>query len=174
MKTRLAAIVGALLIACALKRHYSEARADDLLWILTPTARVVGIISGTALTWQPGEGYFAREQLFLVGKACAGVNLMIAAFAMLSCGFVAHARSLRAAFGVLGLCLAAAYAAAVTVNAVRIAIAMCLASHRGMLSAFDAVEVHRVEGIVVYFGGLVTLYEVARWFGRHAPREARR
>jgi len=173
MKTKLAVILGALLIAWALKRQYSEARADDLLWILTPTARAVGVVNRVTFTWAPGEGYFAREQLFLIGKACAGVNFMIAAFVMLVWAFVPHARSLRAGFGVLGLCLTAGYAAAVLVNTVRIAIAIWLAGHPAVLSAFAAAEVHRVEGIVVYFGGLVALYETARWLESHPPRSLR-
>jgi len=166
-------ILGALLIAWALKRHYSDARADDLLWILTPTARLVGGVCGATFTLVPGEGYFAREQLFLIGKACAGVNFMIAAFVMLVWAFVRHARSLRTVLGVLGLCLVAGYAAALVVNTVRIAIAMWLAGHPAMLSAFAAAEVHRVEGIVVYFGGLVGLYETARWLERHTPQRRR-
>ena len=173
MKTKLAVVAGALLIAGGLKHHYSAARADDLLWILTPTARVVGVVNGATFTWEAGEGYFARERLFLIGKACAGVNFMIAGFVMLAWAFVGHARSWRASIGVLGLGLTAGYAAAVVVNAVRIVIAMWLAAHPAVLSAFSSAEVHRVEGVVVYFGGLVALYEMARWLECHGSRELR-
>ena len=171
MKITLTVILGALLIAWGLKRQYSEARADDLFWILTPTARVVGVVSGATFRWVPGEGYFAGEQLFLIGKACAGVNFLIAAFVVLVSAFVPDVRSLRAACAVLGGCLAAGYAAAVLVNTVRIAIAMWLAAHPAVLSTFAAAEVHRVEGIIVYFAGLVLLYEMARRLEQHAaPR----
>jgi len=173
MKITVAVVLGALLIAWGLKRHYADARPDDLRWIMTPTARLVGGVSGATFTWEPGEGYFAREQLFLIGKACAGVNFMIAGFLMLVPAFVARSRTVGTAFGRLAVCLAAGYAAAVIVNTVRIAIAMWLAAHPAMLSAFAAAEVHRVEGIVVYFGGLVGLYETARWLERHAPQRRR-
>ena len=73
----------AVLIAWGLKRHYADARADDLLWILSPTARLVGATTGATFVMQPGEGYFSRERLFLIEKSCAGINFMIAAFAML-------------------------------------------------------------------------------------------
>jgi exosortase/archaeosortase family protein len=63
---------------------------------------------------------------------------------------------------VLAVSLTAAYAAAVVVNTARIAIAMWLAAHPAAQSAFSAADVHRVEGILVYFGGLVLLYELAR------------
>ena len=173
MKITVAVVLGALLIAWGLKRHYADARPDDLLWMMAPTARLVSVVSHATFTWEPGEGYFAREQLFLIGKACAGVNFMIAGFLMLVSGFIAHARTLRTAVGVLAACLAAGYAAAVLVNTVRIAIAMWLAAHPAVLSAFAATDVHRVEGIVVYFAGLVGLYETARWLEHHALRGLR-
>ena len=169
MKTKPIVLVVALLIAWSLKRHYSDARADDLRWILTPTAGLVGAISGVSFTWQPGEGYFSRERLFLIEKACAGVNFMIAALVMLVCALFHRARSLAAVPQVLGISLAAAYIGAVVVNSVRITIAMWLAAHPHVLSAFTPSEVHRVEGIVVYFSGLATLFEISQRLDRHAP-----
>ena len=83
MKTRLVVLAVAVLIAWGLKRHYADARADDLAWILSPTARLVGVMTGTTFAPQPGEGYFSRERLFLIEKSCAGINFMIAAFGML-------------------------------------------------------------------------------------------
>jgi exosortase/archaeosortase family protein len=63
---------------------------------------------------------------------------------------------------VLGASLLASYTAAVLVNTVRISVAMWLAAHPGALSAFSAADVHRVEGITVYFAGLVLLYELVQ------------
>ena len=162
MKTKLIVVLVAMLIAWGLKRHYSEARADDLLWILTPTAHLVGVVTGATFTRQPGEGYFSREQLFLIEKSCAGVNFMIAAFAMLVIALFHRVRSAVAVLMVLGVSLAAGYTAAILVNTVRITMAMWLAAHPAALPAFSAGDVHRVEGILVYFGGLVLLYELTQ------------
>jgi fumarate reductase subunit D len=63
--------------------------------------------------------------------------------------------------------LLTSYIAAVLVNAVRIAIATWLAAHYLPLSMSSA-AVHRLEGIVVYFGGLMLLYEVAQRVDRRA------
>ena len=68
---------------------------------------------------------------------------------------------------VLSVSLLASYSAAVLVNAVRIAIAMWLATHPVASAAFSAADVHRVEGITVYFGGLVLLYELVQRLDRH-------
>lgn len=162
MKMRLAVLAVAVLIAWGLKRHYADARAEDLGWILRPTARVVSVMTGATFALQPGEGYFSRERLFLIEKSCAGVNFMIAAFGMLTLALLHRVRSGVSAARALGVNLLASYAAAVLVNAVRIAIAMWLVAHPVAQATFSAAEVHRLEGITVYFGGLLLLYEAAR------------
>jgi exosortase K len=167
MKTKLLVLAVALLVAWALKRHYADARADDLLWILTPTTRIVGVVTGAAFTLQPGEGYFSREHMFLIEKSCAGVNFMLAAFGMLMCALFHRVRSVTSGACVLAVSLMAGYSAAVVVNALRIALAMWLAAHPGALFIGPA-DVHRLEGITVYFGGLVLLYEVVQRLDRRS------
>jgi exosortase K len=161
----LAVVAATLLIAWGLKRHYSDARADDLWWILTPTAHFVGAVTGAAFTFQTGEGYFARDRLFLIEKSCAGINFMIAAFGMLVFTLFHRVSSATSAARVMGVSLMASYLAAVVVNAARIAVAMWLA-HPAALPAFNSADVHRLEGIVVYFGSLVLLYELVRRLDR--------
>jgi exosortase K len=166
VKTKLCVLAVAVLIVWGLKRHYADARADDLGWILSPTARLVGVMTGTTFTLQPGEGYFARDHLFLIEKSCAGINFMIAAFGMLMLALLHRVGSGMAAVRVLLASLLASYSGAVLVNAVRIAIAMWLAAHPAVLSTFSAADVHRFEGITVYFGGLVLLYELVQRLDR--------
>lgn len=166
MKTKACALGVAILIAWALKQHYADARADDLWWILAPTAKVVTLITGTPFMVQPGEGYFSRERLFLVEKSCAGINFMIAAFTMLALTLLHRVSAGRHAVGVLGLSLLASYVAAVATNALRIAIALWLGDHPAAWATFSAADMHRAEGVLVYFGGLVLCYELARQLDR--------
>ena len=168
MKIKLFALAVAVVIAWGVKRHYADARVDDLGWILSPTAGLVGAMTGTTFALQPGEGYFSRDCLFLIEKSCAGINFMVAAFGMLAVALVHRVRSGSSAAGVLGVSLLASCSAAVLVNAVRIAVAMWLAAHPAALSAFSAADVHRFEGITVYFVGLVMLHELVRTLDRKA------
>ncbi len=166
MTTRLVVITAAALIAWGVKRHYADAAVEDLTWILRPTTGIVSLVTGERFAWQAGEGYVSRSHLFLIEKSCAGINFMIAAFGMLVIAFARRARLGGTAFGVLGGSLLVGYLAAVLINAVRIAIAMWLAAHRGSFHAFAPADVHRLEGILVYFGGLVVLHEAATQFDR--------
>lgn len=168
MKTKLLVLAVAVLIAWALKRHYSAARADDLWWILAPTAELAGAITATHFEMQTGEGYLSRERLFLIEKSCAGINFIIAAFGMLMFALLHRVASPLPAARLLAANLLVAYVVTVVVNAVRIAIAMWLAAHPVARSTLSAADVHRIEGIVMYFGGLVLLYELTRRFDRRS------
>ena len=161
-------IVAAILIAWGLKRHYADARADELRWILTPTAHLAGVMTGTAFAWQAGEGYLSRERLFLIEKSCAGVNFFIAAFGMLTFARFHCIGSRWSPMRVLGVGLVAGYAAAVIVNALRISIGMWLAAHPIAPATISAADAHRIEGIIVYFGGLALLYELMQRLDRRA------
>ena len=167
--SKLCVLVVVALVAWALKRHYADARADALWWILQPTAWLVGVVTGATFTVAPGEGYVSHERLFLIEKSCAGINFMIAAFGMVVVALLGRVRSGAAGLSVLVLGLAASYGAAVLVNTVRITVAMWLAAHPVPVSTFTAADVHRLEGIAVYFIGLVLLYEFVRRLERVAP-----
>ena len=170
MRIKVGVLAVVALVAFGLKRHYADATTDALSWILTPTAHVVGLVTGVAFAAVPGEGYFSAERMFLIEKACAGVNFMIAAFAMVAFALLHHARSFRGGAAVVGLSLLASYLAALIVNTVRIVIAMWLAAHPVTLSSLSAGEIHRLEGIIVYFSGLVLLHELVRRADRVSVR----
>ena len=77
------------------------------------------------------------------------------------------------ALRIVGGSLLASYASAVVVNTVRIAIALQLAAHPATLPSLSASDVHRLEGITVYFGGLVLLHELVRRLDRRAFAQVR-
>jgi exosortase K len=165
MKTKLCVVLVAGLAIWSMKRYYSDASADALWWILSPTGRLAGAVTGAKFAFAQGEGYVSADRLFVIGKSCAGINFMIAAFGMLTFALLHRAERSMSAARVLTVSLLASYGAAVLVNATRIAIALWLAAHPVAVSTLmtsTGAEVHRVEGIAVYFGGLVLLYEIVR------------
>ena len=48
--------------ALALKSHYSNARGEDLAWILRPTAGFVEMATGAHFTDEGNEGYLSRDK----------------------------------------------------------------------------------------------------------------
>jgi hypothetical protein len=91
---------------------------------------------------------------------------MIAAFGMLVWTLLHRVEGRISALRILIVSATASYLAAVLVNATRITIAMWLGAHPMALSALSADDVHRIEGIVVYFGGLLGLHRVVQRLDR--------
>ena len=159
---QLAALVVAVTIIVAGKQSYRNASAGELGWILAPTARLVSAVSGTSFVYEAGVGWVDRDATFIIAPACAGVNFAMAAFLALSLGWLARMRTLRGTAARVGGAAALAYVATLVVNTLRIVIAIAL--HRGTIDVgeLDHAEVHRIEGIVIYLGGLCALYALAR------------
>jgi exosortase K len=159
---QIAAIAVVLAVLYAGKHYYSNASAGELGWILAPTAKLVSLLSGAHFVYEAGAGWVDRNVTFIIAPACAGVNFALAAFLALTIGWLSSMRTWRTTVKRLLLAASLAYVATLVVNTLRIVIAIAL--HRGTIDVgdYDHAEIHRIEGIVVYLGGLCGLYAIAR------------
>lgn len=149
---RIAAVVVALAVVVTGKQLYRDATPADLRWILAPTAQLVSWITGHAFVYEAGQGWINTHVMFVIAPACAGINFALAAFLALVLGGLADTTTWRAALKRLAAAAALAYVATLVVNTVRISIAVDM--HRA--------DLHRIEGIVVYLGGLLAVFALAR------------
>jgi exosortase K len=109
------------------------------------------------------------DHTFLIAASCAGVNFLITAFLMLTlrrlwktgqhdeataAGSLRESLFIPAAFAI-------AYIATIVANTVRITIALWMQQERIQFGSLDANQLHRFEGIVVYFAFLLLLFVVA-------------
>jgi exosortase K len=158
---RVAAGVVVLAVIALGKQYYREATAGELTWILAPTSQLVSWLSGHDFVYESGQGWINTDVMFVIAPACAGVNFALAAFLALSLGALPGMTSLAATAKRLAVAAVLAYAATLVVNTTRIVFA--IAMHRGTIQIDgDRAELHRIEGIVVYLGGLCALYAFAR------------
>jgi exosortase K len=148
-----------LLTALALKYHYSIATVNELRWILEPTRLLVETVTSHTFRFEPYAGYLSDDRSFLIAASCAGVNFLIIAFAMLNGGQLLRERKLT--WTHIGLSLPIAYLTTLVANTVRIAVALQMQEYDVRVGSFSEEEVHRLEGIVVYFGFLLVLFFVS-------------
>ena len=154
---RIAQWVVVLLCAFTLKLYYSGASANQLRWILAPTAAFVELLSGASFEFESHAGYISSDRSFLIAPACAGVNFLITAFLMLSARKLLKDRSQNKAWGFIPAAALIAYLVTLVANTVRIAIALRL-GRLSEISCLNSYQLHRVEGILVYFGFLLLLF----------------
>jgi exosortase K len=157
----IAQLVVVLLGAFALKLHYSTATVNQLRWILYPTKLLVELISGQAFQFESHAGYMSGNHLFLIAASCAGVNFMITAFLMLSLMRLWNNRSQRISWTFFPKAMLVAYVVTIVANALRISLALQMQQTGLKISSLDGNQLHRLEGILVYFGALLLLFVIS-------------
>jgi exosortase K len=170
---RVVPIVVVLLFSGGLKWFYSAASVNQLRWILWPTTKLVEIVTAAQFAFEPYAGYMNREQTFLIAASCAGVNFLITAFLMLSLRKMWRDRHQPIKWRFLPLAALIAYATTILANTVRIALALQLPQpHSATRTWLSASELHRLEGILVYFGFLLLLFVIAEEVSDRSANEA--
>ncbi len=162
---RIAQCVVVLVCAFTLKLYYSTASANQLRWVLAPTTAIVELVSGTPFEFESHAGYINRDSGFLIATSCAGVNFLITAFLMLSMRKLLSDRSQNIAWGFIPTAAVIAYLATLVANTARISIALRLQRISAESSWLSPNQLHRFEGIFIYFGFLLLLFVVSEKMG---------
>ncbi|MGI8835134.1 MAG: exosortase K [Pyrinomonadaceae bacterium] len=160
-RKQLAQLIGILLCALTLKQFYSTANVNELRWILAPTTVLVEVVNGSRFEFESYAGYIDSDRSFLIAASCAGVNFLLTAFLMLSLGKLWRERARNISWRYIPAALIVAYLTTLIANTVRIVTALWLRRISPSVDWLDANQLHRVEGIVVYFGFLLLLYVVS-------------
>lgn len=150
-----------LLCAAGLKFFYSTTSVNQLRWILAPTTALVELISGQSFQFESHAGYINGNHNFLIAASCAGVNFLITAFLMLSLGHLWRNRSQSLSWKFVPYTALIAYLVTLVANTVRITTALQLRSMRVESGLLSPGQLHRFEGIFIYFGFLLLLYVIS-------------
>jgi exosortase K len=155
----------------AVKQYYSTANVNQLRWILAPTTLIVELVTGSSFEFESYAGYVNSERTFVIAASCAGVNFLIMAFLLLTLRKLWRCRSQSVSWSFIPIAAVFAYVATLAANTVRISTALRM--HRAHIE-FDwlsPAELHRFEGIFIYFGSLLFLYLISERLSK--PAEAR-
>lgn len=147
-----------VLCALGLKFYYSTATPDELRWILAPTTALVQLLSGRSFVFESHAGYMSSDHRFVIAVSCAGVNFLLTAFLMLGLRCLWRERFQAVSWRFLPVTAVVAYVTTVIANTVRICIALEIQEHSVHVSGLSENQLHRLEGIVVYFGFLLLLF----------------
>ncbi len=161
--------------AAAIKLFYSAAGVEDLTWMIGPTTVLVEYVTGAGFAFESGAGYLSRDGSFLIAPVCAGINFFITAFLLLALYPLVRERlsllkkreseePLRSSWFLIPVSLVTAYISTLAANAVRISIAYSIRNSSRGLDWATPEQIHRFEGIVIYFGFLLLLFFAAEKF----------
>lgn len=170
---RRAQFFAVLLCALLVKFYYSTASVNELRWILAPTATLVDFISGKSFAFESHTGYMSSDHTFVIAASCAGVNFLITAFVMLSLRRLCRDRMQQISWSFFAGMALVAYLATLLANTVRISTALLL-RQRPLEIGLSPNQVHRFEGIFVYFGFLLLLFLISERFSGGGAKSEKR
>jgi len=169
-RSSFALMLAAASAAVGIKAYYSRAGADQLLWILAPSAWLAKFVGGIDLVYEQGAGYISHKHHLVVGPSCAGVNFLVICFL---CLYFSFARRFDTKTRWFVLSAIIAFAGTVVANGLRISVSAHLWDATFYRTWMSAEEMHRVAGIAIYYASLLTLYMVVQLrIGTAAPRSA--
>lgn len=152
----------AAIVAVGLKYQYSRAACDELLWILRPTADVVGWLSGLSFIHDASAGFVNMGRGIAIAPACSGVNFLIISYVMSFFSFAGHYNRMGRWLW-LAVTLSCAYFLTIVVNSIRIFLSIESITHGIHLGWLTPERIHRIEGVVVYFFFLSLYYLGMKW-----------
>lgn len=154
-----AVYAAAVAVSYGVKRHSSTAAADELAYLLQPTAALVEYATGYEFIAERGTGFFCRELHLVIAPVCSGANFLIVSFAALVFGFSNRAPRPSSKLTWFVASAALAYVSTLVINAARITLSLRWAEAPAASPSGEAA--HRLIGIVAYLGGLLLLYAFA-------------
>lgn len=165
-------LAGFLLIS-GLKYISRTSGADELKWILTPTARWVSILSGIPFFYAPQTGYVNHSFKFIIAPSCCGISFLLICIATLLYSYIHRLKSARQRCFWLLWCVGFSYLYTILINGFRILISIYLPLYLRRTAFFDRVmspeTLHTAIGTVVYFSSLLGIYAI---FGALSQRLA--
>lgn len=150
-----------LLCAFVVKLYYSTTSVNQLRWILAPTTALVELVSSARFEFESHAGYMSSDRTLLIAASCAGVNFLITSFLMLSLRKLWKERAQDTAWIFIPYAALCAYLATLLANTVRISTALRLRHMPTEMGWLNQTQLHRVEGILIYFGFLLLLFMVS-------------
>ena len=160
-----------LLCALALKSYYSTATPDELRWILAPTTALVEVLSGRSFEFESYTGYMSSDHRFVIAVPCAGANFLLTAFLMICLRRLWCDRFQRVSWRFLPIAALLAYVATLIANTTRICVALEMQRRAVEVSWLTGNQLHRLEGIVIYFGFLLLLFMLLGRMDSGEPRK---
>lgn len=159
-----AQLVVVLLCAIAIKWYYATASVNQLRWMLAPTTLLVEFMTGRDFEFESYTGYMSSDRTFVIAASCAGVNFLITSFLMLSLRRIWKDRAAKIGWRFFAVVALAAYLATIIANTVRISSALLL-RRMPVEIGISPHQLHRFEGIFIYFGFLLLLFLVSEKMG---------
>lgn len=143
-----------------LKVGYTQTNSDDLLFLLSPTDKLISLFTSSTSDYIRGSGYFYSEFNILIEKSCAGFNFLILCFLIGYITCLQHLVKISKRWIALPISLLCSYFLTITVNTSRILISISLNASKNIFT--DISGFHQFQGTFIYLFFLMLSYLILK------------
>lgn len=158
-KSNIPYYVLAIGIFIGLKFSAGFASNDDLIFLLKPTDKIVGWLSGSHSVYSPEYGFYHSSLKTIIEKSCSGFDFMLLCFCMLTflcLKYIFH--PVLKAF-IIPFCLIISYTFTIFINASRIFASIIMQQQaNSFLTNRPHYKLHEIVGVVTFLSFLILIY----------------
>lgn len=148
-----------------LKYGYTLADNDHLIFLLKPTDKIVGFLTGSHSMYISDKGYYHDSLNILIEKSCSGFNFLVLCFCMLSFLFLKYAERSIAKLSTIPFALVTSYFFTILVNASRIFVSIIVQQQaNNFLPARPHLIIHEAVGVITNLTFLMLIYIISEKF----------
>ncbi len=145
-----------------LKFGYTLADNDNLIFLLKPTDKIVGLLTGSHSVYFSDKGYYLDNLNILIEKSCSGFNFLLLCFCMLTFLFLKYANKTIFKFLSIPAALIASYLLTIFVNASRIFVSIIMQQQaNNFLPDRPHLILHEIVGVITNLTFLILIYIVS-------------
>ncbi len=151
-----------IIIIFAIKYYYSRADTNALNWILSPTSRWTGFLSGTPFQKIQDAGFINHDFRIIINSSCSGINFLIISFSTLFFSFIHYFSKTRSKFLWMPASLLLSYLFTIGINGLRIISSIYLYEADIYNGWITPERVHMFGGTIIYLISVIVLYNTFR------------
>lgn len=142
-----------------LKFSYTLADNDNLIFILKPTDKIVGLLTGSHSVYFSDKGYYHYNLNILIEKSCSGFNFLLLCFCMLAFLFLKYADKIIFKYLTILFAIVVSYFLTIFVNASRIFVSIIMHQQAyNFLPDRMHLILHETIGVITNLTFLIIIY----------------
>ncbi len=150
-----------------LKFAYTLAETNHLTFLLTPTTKIIELVSGFQSVYIDNKGYYFQQLNIVIDKSCSGFNFLILNFLMLTFLFLNYFKKGKDKITAVFTALIIAYVFTIIINSFRINTAIIFEDKIALFVNLNRDIIHQAIGIIINLTFLILIYLITEKILNH-------
>jgi len=148
----------AIVIFILLKFSYTLSNNDDLFFLLNPTNKIIGLITGSNATYLPEQGFLHHQLNIIIDKSCSGFNFWMISYMMLTFLGLKYITSDFQKILLIPIALLVAYMLTIITSSSRIIVSIIIQNHTSNFLFLSQSTIHESIGVITNLSFLIITY----------------